>query len=105
MAQNEQLEQAVNKALEPLIDGFQISDIWDMVTSVMEHAEEWVGLTDGKDKKAFAIEVVDIVLHHKNVDLPGPDWLTRRVIMWFLPGLIDKFVSIAKKVPSFGKTA
>jgi len=102
MSREERIEQAVTKAMEPLNDGFQIKDVWDMVTSIMENAEEWVGLTSGKDKKEFALEVIDIVLQHESINLPGPDWITRRVIMWFMPGLIDKFVEIAKKAPNFG---
>lgn len=105
MTHEEKIEAAVETAMEPLKDGFQMHDIWDMVINIMEHAEEWVGLTAGKDKKEFALEVIDIVLQHESIDLPGPDFITRRVIMWFMPGLIDKFVSIAKKVPNFGSEA
>ncbi len=105
MSREDRIEQAVEAALEPIKDGFQVHDIWDMVTYVMENAEEWVGLTSGQDKKAFALEVIEIVLGHEALDLPGPDWITKRVIMWFLPSLIDKFVDLAKKVPSFGSEA
>lgn len=102
MSREERIEAAVEAAMAPLKDGFQMHDIWDMVTNIMENAEEWVGLTSGKDKKEFALEVIDIVLQNDAIDLPGPDFITRRVIMWFMPGLIDKFVDIAKKVPNFG---
>lgn len=102
MTREEKIEAAVNEAMKPLEDGFQIKDVWDMVVNIMEHAEEWVGLSSGKAKKEFALEVIDIVLQHESINLPGPDWITRKVIMWFMPSVIDKFVEIAKKVPNFG---
>ena len=105
MSREERIEAAVEAALKPLDDGFQIHDIWDMVTNIMENAEEWVGLTSGQDKKEFAMEVIEIVLKHDSVDLPGPDWVTRPVIMWFLPSIIDKFVALVKKVPNFGPSS
>ena len=100
MDREERIEQAVEAALKPLEDGFQIHDVWDMVTNVMEYAQDWTDLAKGVDRKEFALEVVEIVL--RSIDLPGPNWITRRVIMWFLPGLIDKFVKIAKDKLNFG---
>lgn len=102
MSRKKRIEAAVESALKPLEDGFQIHDIWDMITNIMENAETWVGLTSGTDKKEFALEVIEIVLGHEAIDLPGPDWISKPIIMWFLPSLIDKFVSLVKKVPNFG---
>jgi len=100
MSREERIAEAVAEVMKPLADGFQMKDIWDMVTNVMSNAEQWVGFTQGEEKKAFAIEVIGIVLQH--IDLPGPDFITRRAIMWFLPGIIDKFVAIAKGTDIFG---
>jgi len=99
MTREEMLKQAVEEVLKPLDDGFQISDVWDIITAIMENAEF---LTIDEDKKKFALEVLDIVL--RKIDLPGPDFITRRVIMWFAPSLVDKFVSVAKGIFSFGTT-
>lgn len=96
------LEKLVDELLEPLKDGCQIQDLWDIVVSIMKHAEDWVGLTSGADKKEFALEVLEIILDHESIDLPGPDWITKRVVMWLAPSLIDKFVDIAKDKLNFG---
>lgn len=94
------MEELVTEILEPFKDGFQVGDLWDVLTSIMSHTETFQGLNTGKAKKAFALEMLAEVLNQ--VDLPGPDWLSRKVILWVAPSLIDKFVSMAKDKFSFG---
>jgi hypothetical protein len=90
----------VNDIVEPFTDGFEMSDLWNVVTQTMTFAESFD--LAGADKKKLAMEVLEIVLDHDKIDLPGPDWLTKRVILWFAPSLIDKFVSLAKEKVKFG---
>lgn len=99
MDRSERIEAAVEAAIAPFADGFQLHDLWDVVLAIMEKVEDWKDLASGPDKKQFVLEVVEVVLD--KVDLPGPDFITKRVILWFLPSLIDKFVDIAKSKLNF----
>lgn len=94
------MDELVKDLIKPFKDGFQMHDLWDVFTTIMSHTETFQGLDTGEHKKAFALELLEAVLDE--VDLPGPDWITKRVIMWFAPSLIDKFVSVAKEKFSFG---
>jgi len=97
-----ELSELVASLLKPFEDGFQVSDLWDILTDIMEHTEEWEGLLSGGDKKQFALDALEEVLSHPLVDLPGPDWITKKVILWFAPSLIDKFVAMTKNGFKFG---
>ena len=94
------VDKLVTDLLAPFDDGFQISDLWDVFTGIMNNAEEWQGLVSGQEKKTFGLGILELVLD--KVDLPGPDWLAKKVIMWIAPSLIDKFVAMAKDKFNFG---
>jgi hypothetical protein len=84
-------EQLAAKLVATYKDGFQISDLWETVTTLMDHAEDFLN-EEGQVKKDFVLNTLEEVL--KQVDLPGPDFITRRVVLWFMPSLIDKLVEL-----------
>jgi len=92
------LEEAVDKIVGLFDDGFQLQDVWDAIPAAMELAEG-VGGMDGAQKKERVLKIVDKLLD--KVNLPGWDWLTKKAIMWFVPGVIDKLVDAAKGRFSF----
>ena len=87
------MEELIDDILKPYKDGFDLRDIWDTVSTLMAHAEVLTDLDTGPKKKQFVLDILDTLLDR--VDLPGPDWIAKRVIMWLAPTLIDKFVAIA----------
>lgn len=87
------LEEAVDHIYGLFDDGFQFKDIMDAVPTAMEIVGGFQGLT-GPQKKEKVLQIVDRLLD--KTDLPGPDWLTKKAIMWFLPSVIDKLVAAAK---------
>jgi hypothetical protein len=100
MERTEKLTLVVDELVKPFEDGFQVSDLWDVVQGAMSHAQTWVDLATGQDKKDFALAVLEQVL--ARVDLPGPDFITRRVVLWFAPSLIDWVVKFSKEKVQFG---
>lgn len=92
------LEEAVEKLSGLFEDGFQWKDLWDAVPMAMELVEGFTGL-DGAAKKDRVLKIIDKMLD--TIDLPGPDWVAKPIIMWFVPGAIDKFVEVAKGKFSF----
>lgn len=100
MIREEKLKDAISLALESFEDGFQIEDLWNTIHMLMLQAENWKELTSGRERKEFVLEVLETMLNE--IDLPGPDWITRKAVMWFVPSLIDMFVDIAKNTPAFG---
>lgn len=87
---SQESEELAAKLVAPYVsDGFQVKDLWETLTTLMDHAEDFVNV-EGEVKKEFVIDTLQLVL--EKVDLPGPDFITRRVVMWFMPSLIDKFV-------------
>jgi hypothetical protein len=95
MPENEALtlEEAVDQIAEQFDDGFQMEDLWEVIPTTMNIVESFKDLS-GTEKKEKAVAILDKVLD--KFDLPGPDWITKKVIMWFLPGAIDKLVEAAK---------
>lgn len=92
------LEEAVDHIASLFDDGFQFKDLMDAVPMTMEIVENLGGLT-GEQKKEKVLQIVDRLLDR--TDLPGPDWLTKKAIMWFLPAVIDKLVAAAKNQFNF----
>lgn len=68
-------------------DGFQVADIWATVSTLMDYAEDF--FDEGGVKKDFVLAALDEVL--SQVDLPGPDFITRRAVMWLAPSVVDRF--------------
>ena len=99
MERSKKIEAAVAAVLEPFEDGFEVGDIWRAMMGAMDHAQDWFELSEGADKKAFVLEVLGHVLD--GVDLPGPDMFSRRVVLYFAPGLIDL---LAEQVDRFGSS-
>lgn len=87
------LEEAVDHIAGLFDDGFQLSDIWDAIPKTMEIVEGLGGL-DGEAKKERVLKIISLLLD--KVNLPGWDWLTKKAIMFFLPGVIDKLVEASK---------
>lgn len=87
------LEEAVDQLAEDFNDGFQVSDLWTSIPTAMNIVESFTELT-GEQKKDKVIRIIDQLLG--KFDLPGPDWITKKVIMWFVPGAIDNLVDAAK---------
>lgn len=87
------MEESVEKILGLFNDGFQLSDIWDALPMCMEIVESF-GTLSGSEKKEKVLKIFDTLLDR--VNLPGWDWLTKKAILWFLPGVIDKLVSASK---------
>ncbi len=87
------LEEAVDQVAGLFEDGFQWKDIWDAIPMVMELVEDFEGL-DGAAKKERALKIIDKLLD--KIDLPGPDWISKKIILWFLPGVMDKLIDAAK---------
>lgn len=87
------IEEAVDHIAAQFDDGFQMSDVWECVTSAMQIAEEFEDL-EGSEKKEKVIQILDKLLDR--FDLPGPDWLTKKAILWILPSAIDKLVEAAQ---------
>ena len=87
------LEEAVEQIAALFDDGFQWKDIWDAVPMTMQLVGSFEDL-DGPAKKDKVLQIIDKLLD--KIDLPGPDWIAKKIIMWFLPGAIDKLVDAAK---------
>lgn len=95
-------EQTVEENVEQIAalfdDGFQWKDIWEAIPKTMELVETFGGL-DGAAKKERALAIIDKLLD--KVNLPGWDWLTKKAIMWFAPGAVDKLVAASKGAFNF----
>jgi hypothetical protein len=48
----------------------------------------------GKQKKALVLKILEGTL--KKYDLPGPDWVSRKVVMFLAPTLIEKFIELTR---------
>ena len=94
MSQEELREKFVADVTALYADGFQVKDLLDTLEKAMVYVgqfKDW----DGLDKKAEVLAIIELVL--RGQDLPGPDVLTRPVVMYILPGLVDKFFELAKE--------
>lgn len=87
------LEEAVEHIASLFDDGFQWKDLWDAIPMSMELVEEFEGL-DGAAKKEKALRIIDKLLD--KIDLPGPDWISKKIILWLIPQAMDKLVDAAK---------
>ena len=87
------LEEAVDQIASLFDDGFQWKDLWDAIPMVMELVEDFEGL-DGAAKKERALKIIDKLLD--KIDLPGPDWISKKIILYFIPDMIDKLIDAAK---------
>ena len=94
------LEEAVEQIAGLFDDGFQWKDVWDAIPMTMELVGSFDGL-DGPAKKDRALNIIDKLLSLEQVDLPGWDLLTKKAIMWLIPGAIDKLFDASKGVYSF----
>jgi hypothetical protein len=92
------LEEAVDAIAETFSDGFQVEDLMTAIPHAMQVVASFEGLS-GAEKKEKVIHIVGGLLD--KFDLPGPDWITKKVIMWFIPGVIDKLVDAANGRFSF----
>lgn len=93
----EQIEAWGKRAMAPLEDGLQWTDLFEIVPIVMEIVEEthtFAG-SSGPEKKAAAILVLEYVVDHK--DLPWiPDAVVNPYLKKAIPPLIDLFARVAK---------
>jgi hypothetical protein len=87
------IEESVDHIVNLFDDGFQFKDVIDAIPMAMELVEGIGGLT-GQQKQDRVIVILGQLLD--KINLPGPDWLTKRAIMWAVPMIIDKLVASAK---------
>ena len=86
-----QIKQHADKMMEAFEDGFQWSDVFDIVPNAMEIVEAAGNMT-GEEKEESALGIIDYVID--NTDTPWiPDSMTdpilKKAARYMIPKLID----------------
>lgn len=90
----EQIKEQAEKIMEAFEDGFQWSDVFDLVPNAMEVVEAVGGMT-GEEKEESALAIIDYVID--NTDTPWlPDNLTDPLLKKGARHLIPKLIDAAK---------
>lgn len=83
-------------------DGFQWTDLFQIVPMVMEIVEKVEGAS-GEEKKATALEIINYVIDA--TDMPGPDSILDPILKKAAPYVIELVINASKGNISINKPA
>lgn len=90
----EQIKQHADKLMEAFADGFQWSDVFNLVPEAMEIVQA-AGSMTGAEKEESALAIIDYVID--NTDTPWvPDSLTDPILKQGARYMIPKLIEAAK---------
>lgn len=99
MDRKELRDKFVTEALAKFDDGFQVTDLAEILVQSMQYYGTVKDLS-GAEKKSEVLEIVSVILD--KTDSPGPDFIVDNLIKYFLPDMIDKLCDAAKGRLDFG---
>jgi hypothetical protein len=89
----EEIKKHADEVSNLFADGFQISDVFQVVPLVMEIVERVQGLS-GEEKKQTALAIINHVID--TTDAPGPDAIIDPILKRLAPYVVELVISVSK---------